>query len=133
MSQPTYPANADSVPYWEGARQHKLMFQRCTACGVTQFPPRHHCGSCWEGELEWIESSGRGKVESFTIVRRAPVPAYRDKVPYVIAAVVVEEGVRMITNVPGDDALDLKIGDIVTVDFAENADGLVLPAFRRSA
>lgn len=124
-------ANGDSAAYWQGAQDGKLLFQACKACGAVQFPPRHHCASCWEADLEWSQSAGAGKVESFTIVRRAPSPAFRDKVPYVVAAVLVAEGPRMIARITGPDALDVRIGDAVTVGFEPDAEGNSLPVFRR--
>ncbi|PRX10790.1 UNVERIFIED_ORG: hypothetical protein BCL66_103200 [Martelella mediterranea] len=122
--------NGDSAEYWKSAREEKLLFQKCSHCGQVQFPPRYHCAACWQAEPDWIESSGRGTVESFTIVRRAPLPAFRDKVPYVVASVIVEEGPRMIAAITGDNALDVKIGDAVTVDFQPTDEGETLPVFR---
>jgi uncharacterized OB-fold protein len=123
-------ANGDSKEYWNGARERRLLFQKCRRCSVVQFPPRDHCASCWEADLEWTESSGSAIVESFTVVRRAPIPAFREKVPYVVAAVLVEEGPRMITNIVGKDALDVQIGDAVKVEFVDDAAGNALPQFR---
>ncbi len=97
-----------------------------------QFPPRHHCTTCWEENLTWTESSGKGSVETFTVVRRAPLPAYRDKVPYVVASVIVEEGPRMISTIVGDGALDVKIGDPVSVAFEPGVEGDILPVFRKA-
>lgn len=122
-------ANADSKEYWQGARDGRLRFQKCRHCEAVQFPPRHHCVSCWEAELDWIDCSGEGTVESFTVVRRAPLPEFRDKVPYVAAAIRTREGPRMITNLTGDGALDVKIGDAVRVEFVPNDNGDVLPQF----
>ncbi len=131
MSATNSLANGDSAEYWKGAQEGRLLFQKCRACNAVQFPPRHHCATCWEAGLDWIESSGRGVVESFTIVRRAPLPAFRDKVPYAVAAVLVEEGPRMISGLTGEDALEVRIGDRVEVAFEPGADGAVLPVFRR--
>ncbi len=133
MNQANEFENGDSKPYWDAAREGRLVFQRCCACGEVQFPPRHHCVSCWESDIEWIQSSGLGKVESFTIVRRAPTSVFRDKVPYAVVAVKVEEGPTMITNLIGEDALDVRIGDAVQVDFVEDAGGNVLPQYKRAA
>src|SRR6516225_3852449 len=69
--------NADSRAFWDGVKAGRLVFQKCKTCGAVQFPPRYHCAACWASELENIDSSGRGSVESFTIVRRAPTAAYR--------------------------------------------------------
>lgn len=129
MSEISRHANGDSIPYWEGARQGRLLFQKCRACDAVQFPPRHHCASCWQADLDWIESAGTGKVESFTIVQRAPLAEFRNRVPYVVASVLVEEGQRMLTNIVGDDALEVRIGAPVKVIFVTGADGETLPQF----
>jgi uncharacterized OB-fold protein len=125
--------NADSKPYWEGARQGRLMMQRCGACRHVQFPPRYLCAKCWNGDLAWTQCSGRGTVESFTIVHRAPTPEMRGNVPYVVAAILIDEGPRMMTNIVGPNALDVRIDDAVTVVFAPDAHGRVLPQFSRAA
>ena len=125
-------ANGDSAEYFAAAAQGRLVFQKCNDCGAVQFPPRHHCATCWEANLTWTDASGRGKVESFTIVRRAPLPAYRGKVPYVVAAITTEEGPRMIATLTGETALDVAIGDAVTVAFEPGIDGDMLPVFSRA-
>jgi len=124
--------NADSKPYWDGARQGRLLMQQCGNCQNVQFPPRHICAKCWNDGLNWKECSGRGTVESFTIVSRAPTAEMREKVPYVIASVLLEEGPRMMTNIIGPDALKTQIGDPVTVTFAPDMHGRVLPQFQRA-
>ncbi len=128
--RPSQFANGDSTGYWEAARNHRLEFQGCRSCGHVQFPPRHQCARCWSTDIEGIESSGRGVIESVTIVRRAPLLQFRERVPYAIASVVCEEGPRMITNLVGDGALDARIGDAVVVCFEPDADGNILPQFQ---
>lgn len=130
MTEMSRHANGDSAPYWEGAKAGKLLFQKCKACGSVQFPPRHHCAECWEADLDWSESSGKGVVESYTIVQRAPLPELRDRVPYVVAAVIVEEGPRMLTNIVGEGALNTKVGADVAVTFVTGDDGETLPQFQ---
>lgn len=124
-------ANGDSIEYWKGAEDGRLLFQKCRSCGKVQFPPRHHCSTCWTVDLDWTESLGTGKVESFTVVRRAPLPDFRDSVPYVVASILVTEGPRMISKLVGEDALDVNIGDDVKVTFEEDARGNTLPVFQR--
>jgi uncharacterized OB-fold protein len=124
-------ANGDSRDYWAGAREGRLLLQKCRSCQKFQFPPRHHCAACWEADLDQAESAGFGQIESFTIVRRAPTPEYRNKVPYVVAAVLLDEGPRMITNILGDEALAAKIGDRVKVAFEDDGQGTTLPQFKR--
>ena len=125
-------ANGDTTEYFDAAADGRLLMQKCDHCGAVQFPPRHHCATCWEADLTWAEMSGKGKVETFTIVRRAPLPRFREKVPYVVASVIVDEGPRMITNIVGEDALGVQIGDIVSVAFEPSTEGDTLPVFQRS-
>lgn len=125
-------ANGDSAEFFAAAAEGRLVFQSCKSCGEVQYPPRHHCASCWETDLNWSESTGKGTVETYTVVQRAPVQAFRAKVPYVVAAIRLEEGPRMITNLAGEDALDVVIGDAVEVVFEKAVDGEdILPLFQR--
>lgn len=125
--------NADSRPYWEAAARGQLVLKRCRACGKPHFPPRHLCPHCWSDDGEWITSSGRGVVYSFTVMHRAPMPQFAARVPYVVALVDLEEGPRMMANILGDDALTTQVGDRVAVCFEERAGGSRLPQFRRVA
>lgn len=121
-------ANADSAPFWQAAKNETLVLRRCKSCGETHFMPRYLCPVCWSTDLEWIEAAGRGKVHSFSIIRRASSPAYVGLTPYVVALIDLEEGPRMMTNIVGDGALKVEIGDDVTLCF-EDRDGAKLPQF----
>lgn len=132
MSKINDYGNADSNPYWTAAASGKLVFQQCSVCGHIQYPPRQNCADCWDDKLTWTESSGRGEIESFTIVKRSPAPAFNAKVPYVVVAVKTAEGPLMITNLIGEDVFDAKIGDPVEVAFEADSNGNVLPQFKRT-
>jgi uncharacterized OB-fold protein len=126
-------ANPDSAPYWEGARADRLLIRRCRGCGALHFMPRHLCPHCWSDDLEWVEASGRGTVHSFTVIRRAPMESFVERVPYVVALVDLEEGPRMMSNIVGDDALETRIGDSVRVCFEDRGGGAKIPQFRRGS
>jgi len=124
-------ANADSLPYWNAAREGRLLIRKCSACEALHFMPRHLCPVCWSDQLEWVQSQGTGSVHSYTIIHRAPVAAFAERTPYVVALVELDEGPRMIANVLGEDALSLKIGERVEVTFEDRGDGAMLPQFKR--
>lgn len=124
-------ANPDSQAYWDGARQDRLLIRKCMSCGEVHFLPRHMCPACWSTDLNWVEASGRGTIHSYTVIHRAPLPEFADKVPYVIALIDLEEGPRMMTNILGEDALDARIGDAVEVCFEVRGDGAKVPQFAR--
>lgn len=125
--------NADSAPYWEGASQDKLLLQHCRDCGAKQFFPRFLCTSCGSDNMDWVEASGKGTVHSFTVVHRAAFPEFQAQTPYIVALVDLEEGPRMMTNIVGDGALDVEIGEPVAVTFEARGDeGAKVPQFRRA-
>ena len=98
MTDRAYPVpDAVTAPFWEGVAEGVLRIQRCASCGRHVFYPRAVCPHCGGTDLTWVESTGAGRVHSFTVVHRAP-PDYRDEVPYVVALVELEEGVRLMTR-----------------------------------
>ncbi len=126
--QPT--PDADSEMYWRGIQEGKLLLQHCPACGHVQFYQQAICRACGSDQLEHRAASGRGTVHSFSVVHRAPGPAFKQDTPYAVLLVELEEGPRMISAFVGPDP------SVVTFDMAvelvcETADGgVVLPRFR---
>jgi uncharacterized protein len=127
---PAPTSNADSAPYWNAAKDGKLMLRKCASCQHIHFMPRYLCPVCWSQDLQWIEASGKGTVHSFTIIRRASSPAFVSKVPYVVALIDLQEGPRMMANIVGDDALGVVIDEPVTLQFEARED-MKLPQFAR--
>lgn len=126
-------ANADTEAYWKGAAENKLLYQVCGGCSHTLSYPRGVCPRCHSDNLVWHESTGRGTVVTFSIVHRAPTPAFKDDVPYVLALVDFEEGFRLMMNVLGANADSTAIGDAVEVTFeARGHDGHKLPQVQRA-
>jgi uncharacterized protein len=126
MDKPLPKANAETRPFWEACARGELLYQYCTACRRAQFYPRSHCSTCHGGGLEWRQSSGKGVVYTCTTVQRAPTPAFKALVPYVIALVDLEEGFRMMLNVLDCDPAQVAIGARVRVVFREEG-GVALP------
>jgi uncharacterized protein len=122
------PGDPTTAPFWRAAREHRLMLQRCTACGAYQFYPRPFCLSCFGLDLEWVEASGRAIVYSKTTVR---IPVIEEMPPpYVVAIVTLDEGPRLTTNLVGDEPA---IGDRVSLTWRERPDLPPLPVFQRLA
>ena len=128
-SLPCPEPNADSRPYWDAARENRLVIRQCMSCGEKHFMPRHLCPHCWSDQLLWIDSRGTGTVHTFSVVRRAPTPDFGQNTPYVIAMIDLDEGPRMFANIVGVDALQVAIGDRVSVNFEDRGEGFKLPQF----
>ncbi len=119
-----------SQPFWDGAREHKLLLQRCQSCGAYRFTPQALCRECYAEEYEWAETSGRGKVYSYTIVYRPQTLTFMDDVPYVLAVIELAEGPHMLSNVVGCAPSDVHIDMPVVVQFEDATDEITLYKFR---
>ena len=116
--------------YWQGCRKHELLLQCCTQCNEFQFYPRIICTKCTSENLEWVKATGRGRVLTFTIVRRAVSEAYAADVPYVVALIQLDEGPKMMSNVVQCDPETLVVGSPVQVVFEDWSDEISVPQFR---
>jgi len=116
--------------YWEALARHELYFQRCRDCGTKRFYPRALCPVCLSSATEWVRASGRGVVYSFTVTYQNQAPGFREELPYVLAIVELDEGVRMMTNVVGCAPDAVRVGMPVQVVFEDVTAEITLPKFR---
>ena len=123
-------ADAITLPFWQAAAEHRLVVQRCTACGHTRLPPAPLCPACRSADCDWKELSGRGEVYTYTTVHR-PIAAGQ-KLPYVVAVIALEDagGLRMISNLVGVEPEAVAIGVPVEVVWEDMGPELALPRFR---
>jgi uncharacterized OB-fold protein len=88
--------DADTQPFWDGCARGELVIQRCGRCGKWLWQPRPICSSCQAPDPVWTRVSGDGVVASWMVMRPPTLPAYADRVPFVILLVELEQGVRLI-------------------------------------
>jgi len=117
-------------PYWEAAKEHRLVIQECVHCQTRQFYPRDFCMTCLSEDVRWIEASGLGTVYTYTINRRAASEAMSGRVPYVVAVIDLDEGVRMMTNIVDSPIESVRIGSRVQVCFEKVSADITLPQFK---
>ncbi|MHB8219204.1 MAG: bifunctional MaoC family dehydratase N-terminal/OB-fold nucleic acid binding domain-containing protein [Acidimicrobiales bacterium] len=123
------PAITEDIAFWfEGARRHRLLIQRCAGCGELRHPPLPACASCRSFEWDTVEASGRGTVFSFVVVHYPQVPAF--DYPLAIGLVELEEGTRLVADLVGLEPSEWRIGRPVEVEFVDHDDELTLPVFR---
>lgn len=118
-----------SAPFWAACAEGRLLYQHCGTCGADQFYPRPLCLSCGNTP-GWRPSQGHGFVYSYTIVRQQHAEPFRELVPYVVAMIELDEGVRMMGNVVGCEPEAVTVGMAVEVFFAPAADDVALPFWR---
>jgi len=120
----------ESQPFWDAAKEGRLLIQRCEDCGKAQHYPRPFCASCWSDRVQWEEASGRGRIYTYSVVYMNDLPPFADRLPYVAAAVDLDEGPRIMTNIVGADPADLAVGAPVVVDFEVLTEEITAPVFR---
>jgi len=118
----------DTAFFWDGVREHRLLIQRCSTCASLRHPPTAACAVC--GDLDWkaVESRGKGVIFSYTVVHAPVVEPFRP--PYVVALIALDEGIRLISEVPDTSIMDISIGARVVLDWLECDPELTLPVFR---
>lgn len=122
------PGALDRV-FFEAAARGELLYQRCPSCGHRQFHPRLLCTACG-GDPGWAVASGRGVVHTFTIVRQNGQRPFRDELPYAVAMIELDEGVRMMGTVTGCPVEAVRIGMPVEAYAVESEEGLAVPFWR---
>jgi len=118
----------DNSFFFEGAKQHKLLIQRCAECGTLRHPPRPSCANCRSFDWDTVTASGRGTIYSYVVNHHPQVPAF--DYPLVVALVELEEGTRLVANVSGITPETVAIGMVVQAEFEAFDDELTLPVFR---
>lgn len=116
--------------FWAHCAQERLCFQRCTRCYTWRHLPRLLCAHCGSDRWEWEASSGRGHLFSWTVSHQAVLPEFRDQVPFVVALVELEEGVRMVSTLRGVALEDLALDLPLQLDFERVDEETALPVFR---
>ncbi|MCA1738879.1 MAG: OB-fold domain-containing protein [Actinobacteria bacterium] len=119
MSDKNASVGAPAEVYRRYLKAGELGFQRCEGCGAAVFYPRVLCPICGGASLAWETSGGRGTVYATTAVYR------RDRDPYNVVLVDLEEGFRIMSRVEGVPAVEVKIGMPVRLRVDETEEGAV--------
>ena len=131
--KPAPRPDEESRWFWEACARRELYLQRCRSCGALRFYPRALCPECLSASTDYLRASGRGTVYTFTVTYQNQAPGFREELPYVLAWIELEEGLRILSNVIGSSPDEVRVGMPVEVDFEEVGEAIVLPKFRKRA
>jgi uncharacterized OB-fold protein len=120
--------NQDTAFFWEGAELGELRIQRCGVCKALRHPPGPACPACGALEPDYVVASGIGEVYSYVVHHHPPVPG--KELPFVIALVSLEEGVRLLAGLVDVPVPEVRIGLPVRISFVPVDDELTLPVWR---
>ncbi|MCW1958877.1 MAG: OB-fold domain-containing protein [Mycobacterium sp.] len=119
-------ASKDTQFFWDGVNSHELRIQR-RPDGTLQHPP---VPAIWQDKaapVDYVVASGRGTVFSYVVHHAPKVPGRT--LPFVIALVELEEGVRMLGELRNADASEVEIGMQVRATYIDFPDGESGPAW----
>ncbi len=118
------PASSrDTKFFWDGVNAHELRIQK-RGDGTLQHPPVPALWQDKDTPTDYVVASGKGTVFSFVVHHAPKVPGRT--LPFVIALVELEEGVRMLGELRNVDPASVKIGLPVRamyIDFPEGPSG----------
>jgi uncharacterized OB-fold protein len=132
MKKPLPLADADTAVFWQGLRDGRLLLQHCLDCRNVQYYQQGMCRQCGGERLEHRPASGRGTVYSYSVVHRAPGPAFKADVPYAVLLVELQEGPRMISTFTGGNPDEVTFDMLVELICEKVTDETTLPRFRRA-
>ncbi len=129
-AKPLPHLDEENRPWWDALKRHELYIQRCRDCGALRYYPRALCPECLSSRTEWLRSKGAGKVYTFTVTYQNTAPGFRESLPYVLAYVELEEGLKMLTNIVDCRPEEVRIGMPVAVVFDDVTPEVTLAKFR---
>ena len=129
-AKPIPQLDEESRPWWEALKRHELYLQKCRDCGALRYYPRALCPECLSARTEWMRSRGIGKVYTFTITYQNAAPGFREALPYVLAYVELDEGLKLLTNIVDCRPEEVRIGMPVAMVFDDVTPEVTLAKFR---
>jgi uncharacterized OB-fold protein len=116
-------------PFWNAARDRKLVLQFCL--DTNQFQHQPHPVSIYTGSrnLEWRQVSGKGVIYAFSTLRVGS-PALSARLPLPVAIIELDEHVRIVGNIFSADPKNIRIGQRVTLHWDLLDNETPYPAFQ---
>jgi uncharacterized OB-fold protein len=131
---PSTFADAMTQPFWDAAKQDRLVVPRCKDCGTFRLPPMPICYRCQSDASEWVELPGTGTVYTYMVVHHPLHPDLAEVCPYVSGVVELDgtqgEGARMLVNIIDCEPEEIAIGTRVEIVFEHVNEEMSVPRFR---
>jgi uncharacterized OB-fold protein/acyl dehydratase len=119
-------ASRDTAFFWDGINAHELRIQK-RPDGTLQHPPAPALWNDKDVPTDYIVANGKGTVFSFVVHHAPQVPGRT--LPFVIALVELEEGVRMLGELRSIDPAKVEIGMDVRATYIDFPAGDSGPAW----
>lgn len=124
-----------TAAFWENAREHRLVFQRCQHCRSFAHPPASFCSSCHnldDPSFKFEEVSGRGRIINWTVLHDPMVAGFGKEPPWVNVLVEMEEQKRLLFVATLEDGppAPIAVGAAVEVVFKDVTPSVTIPYFK---
>lgn len=126
----------DTQPFWDGVAARRLLVQRCNQCERWIWQPRPICPRCHAPDPVWTDVGGGGRIASWTAIYAPVLEVWRDRLPFVVLLVELDEGVRMLGQLVDEagtllthDGDGLEVGMRVHLRWRRDESGANLPAW----
>ena len=129
FSKPLPVVDDGNRPFWEATKRGELLVQRCGECGSYRYPFSELCPRCLSSNTEWVKTSGRGEVYSWVVFHQPFHRGFANDLPYIVALVELEEGVRFLANIVGCPPEEVTVGMPVQAVFEKVTEEITLPKF----
>ncbi|MCB1289225.1 MAG: bifunctional MaoC family dehydratase/OB-fold nucleic acid binding domain-containing protein [Mycobacterium sp.] len=116
----------DTEFFWDGVNAHELRIQK-RPDGSLQHPPVPALWNDKDTPTDYIVASGRGTVFSYVVHHAPQIPGRI--LPFVIALVELDEGVRMLGELRNVDPAEVRIGMSVRATYIDFPAGESGPAW----
>lgn len=119
------------APFFDALRSGALTTTRCAKCGKIHWPPRVACPDCHSETLEWVELPKQGSIYAFSAILAGAPLGMEGDLPFAVGLVDLDGSpLRIFGRIEGKPWTELRIGDRVTVETFDRADGRVFYRFR---
>jgi len=132
-NKPLPRADIISKDFWEAAKRHELIVQRCQQCNEHILYPRQICPRCLSSKLEWVKVSGKGRIYTHSVIYQPAHPGFVNDIPYVLAIIELDEGPRILSNIVECVPEDVKVDMPVTAVFDDVTPEVTLIKFKPAA
>lgn len=107
--------------WYDALNENKILGLKCNRCGSVEFPPVPICNDCSCTDMEWVEMSGEGELDTFCFSPMG-IPPYHEE-PTMCGFGRLKEGMLFnsaIVNATGKDqnALSERLSKTGPIPFA---------------
>jgi len=118
-------------PFWEGAREGRLMLQRDRTTGALHWPPKP---LYWKDgkRLEWFPHPGVGEVYTYVVAHEPFLAAFKHLLPHVMVVVELRDGpgrCRIVGHMIDTTPDAMRFGMPVRVAFKRLTERVTLPVW----